>query len=70
MRRTPTLLAAATLAATLTAAPVSLAAPAAPAAPAKASAATTQTATGHEVRDQLPLGIAEFVPAHCRPLPW
>ncbi|MBN6828449.1 PA domain protein, partial [Micrococcus luteus] len=31
MRRTPTLLAAATLAATLTAAPVSLAAPAAPA---------------------------------------
>ncbi|WP_238693551.1 M20/M25/M40 family metallo-hydrolase [Micrococcus sp. HSID17245] len=44
MRRTPTLLAAATLAATLTAAPVSLAAPAAPAAPAKAPAATTQTA--------------------------
>ena len=40
MRRTPTLLAAATLAATLTAAPVSLAAPAAPA---KTPAAAAQS---------------------------
>ena len=44
MRRTPTLLAAATLAATLAAAPVSIAAPSSPAAPAKATAATAQTA--------------------------
>ena len=40
MRRTPTLLAAATLAATLAGAPVALAAPSSPAAPAKATAAT------------------------------
>ena len=44
MRRTPTLLAAATLAATLATAPVSIAAPSSPAAPAKATAATAQTA--------------------------